>query len=115
MATPPALRVLSTLALKGVLETSRPRLERAIGRFELRFDATQAIVPLVRQGEPADLLILTAQAMDELRESGVVPRAWLLGSSGVGVAVRAESPTRGSARAASTSPSCWNASASPRA
>ncbi|MGH8742634.1 MAG: substrate-binding domain-containing protein, partial [Burkholderiales bacterium] len=75
-----------------MLETSRPLLEQALGPLALRFDATQAIVPLVRQGEPADLLILTAQAMDELHAGGVVTRAWVLGSSGVGVAVRAGAP-----------------------
>src|SRR5687768_360514 len=89
MAQPPGLRVLSSLALKGVLEKFRPELERAVGPLELRFDATQAILPLVRRGEPADLLILTAEAMDELRAAGAVTRSWLLGSSGVGVAVRA--------------------------
>jgi molybdate transport system substrate-binding protein len=87
-----ALRVLSSLALKGVLEKLRPDFERALGALELRFDATQAILPLVRRGEPADLLILTTEAMDELQAGGVVARAWLLGSSGVGVAVRAGAP-----------------------
>lgn len=84
MAKPAGLRILSSLALKGVLEKLRPGLERAVGPLELRFDATQAILPLVRRGEPADLLILTQEAMDELR----VPRAWVLGTSGIGVAVR---------------------------
>jgi molybdate transport system substrate-binding protein len=87
-----ALRVLSSLALKGVLEKLRPDFERALGALELRFDATRAILPLVRRGEPADLLILTTEAMDELQAGGVVARAWLLGSSGVGVAVRAGAP-----------------------
>jgi molybdate transport system substrate-binding protein len=85
VAKPAGLRILSSLALKGVLEKLRPGLERAVGPLELRFDATQAILPLVRRGEPADLLILTKEAMDELR----VPRAWVLGTSGIAVAVRA--------------------------
>jgi molybdate transport system substrate-binding protein len=87
-----AVTVLSSLALKGVLERLRPAFERALGPLELHFDATQAIVPRVRRGEPADLLILTREAMDELRASGAVTQAWLLGSSGVGVAVRAGAP-----------------------
>jgi len=86
------IRILSSLALKGVLERQRPALERALGPLELHFDATQAIVPRVRRGEPADLLILTQEAMEELRASGAVTQAWLLGSSGVGVAVRAGAP-----------------------
>jgi molybdate transport system substrate-binding protein len=84
--------VLSSLALKGVLEKFRPALERELGPLELRFDATQAILPMVRKGERADLLILTREAMDELQAAGVVSRAWVLGSSGVGVAVRAGAP-----------------------
>jgi molybdate transport system substrate-binding protein len=82
--------VLSSLALKGVLEKSRRELERAVGSaFELRFDATQAILAQLRQGARADLLILTAEAMDELRRNGQVGQVRPLGSSGVGVAVRA--------------------------
>lgn len=86
------IRILSSLALKGVLESLRPALERTLGPLELHFDATQAILPRVRRGEPADLLILTQEAMEELRASGAVTQAWLLGSSGVGVAVRAGAP-----------------------
>lgn len=67
-------------------------LERVVGPLDLRFDATQAILPLVRKGEKVDLLILTAEAMDELSGSGAVKQAWPLGSSGIGVAVRAGEP-----------------------
>lgn len=86
------VRVLSSLALKGVLEKFRPAFEREVGPLELHFDATQAILPRVRAGERADLLILTSEAMEELRASGAVDRAWALGSSGVGIAVRAGAP-----------------------
>lgn len=75
-----------------MLEKFRPEFERALGPLELVFDATQAIVPRVRAGERADLLILTAEAMEELRAGGTVTRTWALGSSGVGVAVRAGAP-----------------------
>lgn len=50
--------VLSSLALKGVLEKSRPQFERALGPLELHFDATQAIVPRLSAGFRADLVIL---------------------------------------------------------
>ena len=86
------LSVLSSLALKGVLEKFRPELERAVGRLDLRFDATQAILARLAQGERADLLVLTAEAMDALRAKGEVAEVRALGSSGVGVAVRAGSP-----------------------
>jgi molybdate transport system substrate-binding protein len=87
------LIVLSTLALKGVLEKSRRELERALGTsLELRFDATQAILAQLKQGARADLLILTTEAMDELRRNGQVGQVRPLGSSGVGIAVRAGAP-----------------------
>jgi molybdate transport system substrate-binding protein len=84
--------VLSSLALKGVLEKSRAELERALGPLELHFDATQAILPKLAAGFRADLVILTAEAMDELQKGGRVTQVRELGSSGVGVAVRAGAP-----------------------
>jgi molybdate transport system substrate-binding protein len=74
--------VLSSLALKGVLENFR-------SGAEIRFDATQAILASLEKGAKADLLILTAEALDELRKQGRVTEVHALGSSGVGVAVRA--------------------------
>jgi molybdate transport system substrate-binding protein len=87
------LIVLSSLALKGVLEKLKPALEQSLAaRLELRFDATQAILAQRAAGLHADLLILTAEAMEELRKSGEVTRVRTLGASGVGVAVRARAP-----------------------
>jgi len=88
-----SIAVLSSLALKGVLEESRPSLERSLGApLELRFDATQAIMAQRAAGFRADLLVLTAEAMEELRGGGEVTQVRALGSSGVGVAVRAGAP-----------------------
>ena len=82
--------VLSSLAMKGVLEKSQPQLEQALGeRLELHFDATQAILPRLAAGFRADLLVLTAEAMEDLKNKKVVAEVRPLGSSGVGVAVRA--------------------------
>lgn len=82
-----SVSVLSTLALKGTLEQFRGEFERALGEpLELRFDATRAILA---SRTPCDLLILTREAIEslaDLRETRV------LGSSGVGVAVRAGAP-----------------------
>ena len=75
--------VLSTLALKGTLEALRPP------GAELRFDATQAILRRLAEGERADLLILTDEALRALEQSGRVTRVQALGSSGIGLAVRA--------------------------
>ena len=85
-----SLVVLSSLALKGVLEKSRAKFEKSLGtQLELHFDATQAIVPRLAAGFRADLVVLTAESMEELRRSGRVTHVRALGSSGVGVAVRA--------------------------
>ena len=78
------MRVLSTLALKGVLEKFRP----SAGEAELTFDATQAILAQLKNGARADVLILTTEAMETLPVRDVRP----LGCSGVGVAVRAGAP-----------------------
>jgi molybdate transport system substrate-binding protein len=77
--------VLSSLALKGVLEKLRPKAE-------LKFDATQAILQRVAKREPADLLILTREALDGLVKKGAVTAYAPLGSSGIGVAVRLGAP-----------------------
>jgi molybdate transport system substrate-binding protein len=92
MADAPRIAVVSSLALKGVLEEFRPAFERSLAaRLELRFDATQAI--LAQLGSlRADLLVLTAEAMEALRQGGEVTQVRALGSSGIGVAVRAGAP-----------------------
>jgi molybdate transport system substrate-binding protein len=81
--------VLSSLALKGVLEKLRSTFEEAAGPLELRFDATRAILEHLAQGARADLLILTSDALEDLRRTGEVTQVRALGSSGVGLAVRA--------------------------
>jgi molybdate transport system substrate-binding protein len=93
VAAKPALVVLSSLALKGVLEKFKPAFEQALAtRLDLRFDATQAILMQLTAGIKADLLVLTAEAMGALQKSGQVAQVRRLGSSGVGVAVRAGAP-----------------------
>jgi molybdate transport system substrate-binding protein len=88
-----SLVVLSSLALKGVLEKSRAQFEESLGTpLELHFDATQAIVPRLSAGFRADLVILTRETMEELRKAGRVTQVRDLGGSGVGVAVRAGAP-----------------------
>ena len=86
-----ALTVRSTLALKGVLQKLAPQFEREAGlRLELLYDATQEILRLIAAGEGgADLYILTSEAMGELQKQAKVGNVRVLGSSGVGVAVRA--------------------------
>ena len=84
-----AVEILSTLALKGVLEKFHASFEKSLGeRLNMRFDATQAILPQLAAGARADLVILTIEAIDQLR----MTEARRLGSSGVGLAVRAGAP-----------------------
>jgi len=93
MGTPPAIVVFSSLALKGVLEKFKPAFEQSLAaRLDLRFGATQAILTQLEAGLQADLLVLTAEAMEELRKGGRVTQVRRLGSSGVGLAVRAGAP-----------------------
>ena len=84
--------VLSSLALKGVLEEFKAPFERSLGTaLEMRFDATQAILKEFDHLQ-ADLVILTVEAMVDLHARGKIEQRQLLGSSGVGVAVRAGAP-----------------------
>jgi len=92
MADASRIAVVSSLALKGVLEEFRPAFERSLAaKLELRFDATQAILAQVGSLR-ADLLVLTAEAMEALRKGGQVTQVRALGSSGIGIAVRAGAP-----------------------
>jgi len=85
--------VISSLALKGVLEKFKPAFEQSLAaRLDLRFDATQAILTQLEAGFQADLLVLTTEAMEALRGSGKVTQLRRLGSSGVGLAVRTGAP-----------------------
>jgi len=78
------LSVLSTLAMKGVLEAAAPWLR-------VEFHATQALLKAIAAGESADVVILTDEGIVELARQGkIVPGSEMkLGSSGVGLAVRA--------------------------
>jgi molybdate transport system substrate-binding protein len=88
----PSITVVSSLALKGVLEEFRPAFERRLAsRLDLRFDATHAILAQMKDLR-ADLLVLTAEAMEGLRRDGQVAQVRPLGSSGIGIAVRAGAP-----------------------
>jgi molybdate transport system substrate-binding protein len=86
------MKVLSTLALKGVLDRLRAEAERAAGPLELRFDATQAILAEVAAGAQPDFVIVTEEAMNRWRADGFVAQTRELGTSGVGLAVRAGAP-----------------------
>lgn len=69
--------------MKGVLEAAAPGLR-------VEFHATQALLKSIADGAAADVVILTAEGIDQLAAAGkVLPATRLdLGRSGVGIAVR---------------------------
>ena len=81
------ITVLSTLALKGALESAAPGLRA-------EYHATQALLKSIAEGTSADVVILTKEGIDQLVTQGaVLPETRLeLGRSGVGMAVRAGAP-----------------------
>jgi molybdate transport system substrate-binding protein len=76
--------VISTLALKGVLDAAAPGLR-------VEFHATQALLKDIAAGKSADVVILTEEGIGELARTGklMAGTTLRLGKSGVGLAVRA--------------------------
>src|SRR2546425_13205180 len=81
------ISILSTLAMKGVLDD-------AASGLRVQFHATQVLLKSIAAGETADVVILTAEGIEQLAQQGKVMAATRveLGSSGVGLAVRAGAP-----------------------
>jgi molybdate transport system substrate-binding protein len=87
-----ALRVLSTLALKGAVHGLAGRYQAAGGaRINAEFAPTLALLQRLRAGEAADVVILTREGLDEItREGRVVAESCVdLARSYVGLAVKA--------------------------
>ncbi len=80
--------VISTLALKGVLDAIAPA---HFPNLRAEFHATQALLKDIAAGKSADVVILTDQGIAELvQKKSVVPdTVTKIGRSGVGLAVRA--------------------------
>jgi molybdate transport system substrate-binding protein len=86
------VRVLSTLALKGAVGRFAARFEtEASTRIDADFAPTLALLDRLRDGEAADVVILTKEALDDLAAKGTVARESCvdLVRSFVGIAVRA--------------------------
>jgi molybdate transport system substrate-binding protein len=87
-----AIRVLSTLALKGAVHNLTGHFE-ATGRarIDADFAPTLALLTRLRAGEAADVVILTREGLEEVaREGRVVPESCVdLARSWVGIAVKA--------------------------
>jgi molybdate transport system substrate-binding protein len=87
-----AVRVLSTLALKGAVHNLAGRYEAAAGvRIDADFAPTLALLDRLRGGEGADVVILTREGLDDMvREGCVVADSCVdLARSYVGLAVKA--------------------------
>jgi len=89
------VRVLSTLALKGAVMRFAGQYEAAKGvRIDADFAPTIGLLPRLRGGEKADIVILTREGLDELAAEGTVVATSVvdLARSYVGIAVRAGAP-----------------------
>ena len=86
------IRMLSTLGLMGAMRSLSSAYEAAAGvRIDADFAPTQALLKRLREGEAADLVILTREGLDEMIGEGrvVAESAADLARSYVGIAVRA--------------------------
>jgi len=89
------VRVLSTLALKGAVTRLAGQYLKATGTtIEADFAPTVGLLPRLRGGETADVVILTREGLHELAAEGAVVAASMvdLARSYVGIAVRAGAP-----------------------
>lgn len=88
-------RLMSTLALAGLLREAAPALETALGaRVQVDLAPTKTLEARIRAGERADAAVLTAEAIAALAAEGVLDgmTARPLAHSRVGMAVKAGAP-----------------------
>jgi molybdate transport system substrate-binding protein len=86
------VRLLSTLALKGAVGGLADRYQAATGtRIDADFAPTLGLLKRLREGETADVVILTREGLEELVNEGSVTAASCLdlARSYVGIAVKA--------------------------
>jgi molybdate transport system substrate-binding protein len=89
------IRLLSTLALKGAVERLAGQYQAAAGtRLDAHYAPTVGLLKRLREGEEADVLILTREGLDELIGEGAVVAASKvdLARSYVGLAVKVGQP-----------------------
>src|SRR5436190_1922259 len=110
-----AIRVLSTLALKGAVHGLASQYQAAgSALIEADFAPTLALLERLRAGEAADVVILTREGLDEVAREGrvVAERCVDLARSWVGIAVKAGEPhpdvgTEAALRAACSARAQW--------
>jgi molybdate transport system substrate-binding protein len=84
------LKILSTTAMKGVLEELRPRFEQAHGfRIDMQFGPSGALTVRIMAGEAADLVIAAEPEIVALQQQGkLAATSPIICRSNLGVAVR---------------------------
>lgn len=88
------MRILSTLAVKGLLEELLADSPEGGARFDVVYEPTQLLMARIAKNEPADVAILTEAAVDELLASGVLAAGSKrdVAISAVGIAVKVGAP-----------------------
>jgi molybdate transport system substrate-binding protein len=94
-ATPAPIDVLSTLALRGVLEEIADAFHARTGlTYTATYRSTNRALQLIGDGTPADMAIITHEALERLVQDGIIVAGSTadLAQSGVGIAVRSGAP-----------------------
>lgn len=88
------LRVLVTSAMRGAYDALVPRFERSTGhRLVSEYDLPPALIRRVDAGEPFDVIILSYDVQDLIKQGKITPDSrTVLGRSGIGIAVRRGAP-----------------------
>jgi molybdate transport system substrate-binding protein len=94
MSAGATLNILSTTAMKAVLEELRPRFESTSGcQVDLKFGPSGALAKRLAEGEAADLLIVAEPEIAALKQAGTLTATSpVICRSGIGVAVRRGAP-----------------------
>ncbi len=88
-----AIKVLSTIGMRTVLEDIAPDFERAHGcTVERVYHSSITLLGRIANGESADVAVFTSTALDDLIAQGKIAGRTDLTHSGVGVAVRNGAP-----------------------
>lgn len=91
VASAAEITVLCSNGIKEVLVELAPQFERATGnKISIKYDSTAAILNQIKTGTRPDLVILTAEAIDDLVRQGKVAANGRvdLARSGMGIAMR---------------------------
>ena len=89
------MKVLSAIAVQPVMEDLGPKFERATShKLAMTFDSVGGVVKRVQGGEPADVVVIARQGIDDLVKDGkaAADSVTVVARSFLGVAVRKGAP-----------------------